>query len=216
MSKDKRREEDRPETDAEREEPAGEEEAFEVDMDSLTETDVRELLEKAREAEGHLDRLQRLRAEHENYRKRMAREIEVQRLWAVRDFVLNVLPVVDNLERALESSSASASDSAGAIRDGVKMVVEMFQTVFKRYGIEPVEALGSPFDPAFHEAAGPVDAPGVKPGCVAMELLRGYVMKDLLIRPSRVLVARGPEKEGEDAGPVGTGDEDEETGGGSP
>ncbi|MHC5036169.1 MAG: nucleotide exchange factor GrpE [Planctomycetota bacterium] len=171
---------------------------FDVDLEALTEEDVRELLEKAREGADLLERLKRLQAEHENYRKRMAREAATQRVWALRDFARDILPVVDDLERAVESSKEGPLEGGQSILEGVKMVLESLRNVLKRNGIEPIEAEGHPFDPAFHEAAGQVPAPGVPAGRVVTELVRGYLLKDVVVRPSRVLVAAAVPEPGEE------------------
>ena len=168
--------------------------AFPIDLDSLTEEDVRELLEKARQAEENLDRLKRLQAEHENYRKRMAREAAKVRQWAIRDFVLEILPVADDLERALGSPEQAGE---AALREGIRLVLNALRETLKRSGIEPLEAEGGPFDPAFHEAVGGLVTAAVPPGTVVTEILKGYRMKDVVVRPSRVLVARAPESDGE-------------------
>ncbi|MHC4780298.1 MAG: nucleotide exchange factor GrpE, partial [Planctomycetota bacterium] len=179
-----------------------EEETFEIDLEGLTEEDVRELLFKAKASEEHRESLQRLRAEHENYRKRMAREAAVQRQWALRDFALDALFVVDDLERALE---APVDAGEGSIREGVEMVLQKFMAALKRHEVRIIEAVGKPFDPAFHEAVGQIPSQDVDPGNVAVELQRGYLLKDLVIRPSRVMVARENDStngsEGEEGNP---------------
>ncbi len=168
------------------------EEAFAIDLDALTEDEVRELLEKARKGEEHLERLQRLQAEHENYRKRMVKESAMARTWAVKDFALDILPVVDNLERALVGPEEEAPSDEVPIREGIRMVLSMLQEALKHHGIEKIEAKGRPFDPAWHEAAGRIPTDEAEPGTVVEELETGYALSDIVVRPARVLVSQAP------------------------
>ena len=90
------------------------------------------------------------------------------------------------------------------------MVTVQFLEALKKRGVVPIGTENKTFDPAFHEAAGPVHAPGVPEGRIVTELLRGYVMKDLVIRPSRVLVSKAPESDPEEEGPPEAPGEGEE------
>ncbi|MHC4600445.1 MAG: nucleotide exchange factor GrpE [Planctomycetota bacterium] len=196
------REEDAPAETAE-EENGPSSDDFEVDLASLTEADVRDLLERAKAGEERKEALMRLQAEHENYRKRMAREVAAQKQWVLRDFALDTLAVMDDLERALEARAASEAEEA--VLEGVRLVYEKLRGILKRYGVRAIEAAGKPFDPAFHEAAGKTPSEDVPPGCVAAELQRGYTLKNLVIRPSRVIVAQAPPKAPAENRPGGDG-----------
>lgn len=179
-------------------EPAGG--TFEIDLENLTEEEVLELLDRARQSEERLDKLQRLQAEFENYRKRMAKEATQINRWARRDLVLDILPIVDDLQRALASAGEEAPSTEVPLREGVKMVLGLLLQALRKHGVEPVEAVGRPFDPAVHEAVGSVETAETPPGHVVHEVTRGYTMEDLVVRASRVLVARAPEKEGAEEG----------------
>jgi molecular chaperone GrpE len=176
-----------------------------VDLSSLTEEGLRALLRKAKEREEFLDRLRCLQAENENYRKRMARESTRHRLWGMRDFAQAVLPVIDNLERALCGPSEAAG-SAEALREGVRRVLAQALESLARLQFRPIEAVGKSFDPAIHEALAEVPSAGARPGTVLEEVQRGWVLEDLLVRPARVVVAKAappPAADGEQGGRAG-------------
>lgn len=138
------------------------------------------------------DRSLRLRADFDNFRKRTERErAEIER-YALSDVLRDLLPVVDNLERALAAqspSAASAPGEAGDLRKGVEMIVRQFQEVLKRYGLTPIAAIGERFDPSVHEAVIQEESDSVAGPTVALELQRGYRLNDRLLRPSMVKVA---------------------------
>jgi molecular chaperone GrpE len=140
----------------------------------------------AARAEEYLQALQRLKADFDNYRKRQAQE---QARWgdaAVAAFVLQLLPVVDNLERAL-----AAAGDAQAVRQGVELTVRQLREVLAQAGITPMTSVGEPFDPTRHEAVARGPAPGVPEGVVAEEYRRGYLFRDQVLRPALVRVSDG-------------------------
>ncbi len=132
------------------------------------------------------EQMLRVRAEAENFRKRMQREKDDFVRFAREGFVRDLLPVKDNLERAL----SHAGDDPTAIVDGIKLTLEQFDSVFKAMGVECVECLGSPFDPAFHEAMTQVESAEHEPNTVVDELQRGYQLHGRLLRPALVTVAK--------------------------
>ena len=145
----------------------------------------------AARAEEYLQSLQRLKADFDNYRRRMAAD---QARWAesaLAGFILKVLPVLDNLERAF-----AATGDADAVRQGVELTVRELREVLSAVGVRPMESVGQPFDPARHEAVARGPAPGVADGAVAEEYRRGYLLRDLVLRPAMVRVAEaGPATE---------------------
>lgn len=142
------------------------------------------------------ERSLRLRADFDNYRKRTERERgEIER-YALADALRDLLPVVDNLERAL-----SATSEAAELRKGVEMIVRQFHELLKRYGLSPIAALGEKFDPAVHEAVFHEESASVTTPTVAMELQRGYRLNDRLLRPSLVKVSLPKETTDDDATP---------------
>lgn len=133
------------------------------------------------------ERMLRLRADFDNYRKRTERERgEIER-YALADMLRELLPVVDNLERAL--SVPSAQGDGEDLRKGVEMIVRQFHELLKRYGLVPIVALGERFDPSVHEAVFQEEIDGIVVPTVAVELQRGYRLNDRLLRPSLVKVA---------------------------
>ena len=132
------------------------------------------------------EQMLRVRAEAENFRKRMRREKDDFARFAREGFVRDLLPVKDNLERAL----THAEDDSSTIVDGVKLTLEQFDSIFKTMGVECIECLGSPFDPAFHEAMTQIESAEHEPNTVIDELQRGYQLHGRLLRPAMVTVAK--------------------------
>ena len=135
------------------------------------------------------DRLARLQAEFDNFRKRSAREQADFRDYAVSDTAKTLLPIVDSLERALASGSAGHD-----LRAGVELILRQFKDALAKIGVQPVAAEGQLFDPNVHEAIEMVDTEDAPDHQVIGELQRGYKIKDRLLRPAMVRVARNPKK----------------------
>jgi molecular chaperone GrpE len=147
---------------------------------------LREQLSAAQsEAAGNRDRWLRAVAELENYKKRVKRDIDdaVQR--AVQGLLSDFLPVADNLDRALAALSGANEQVAA----GVKMVQGVFASALERHGIEAVPGLGSPFDPAIHEALQQVASQDYPPGTVVAVFEAGYTRNGKLVRPAKVVIA---------------------------
>src|ERR1700678_1240077 len=135
--------------------------------------------------DGLVDRLARLQAEFDNARKRAVREQQDFREFAAADAIKNFLPILDSFERALK-----AGGDATDFRDGVELIYRQFQDALQKAGVQPIVALGQPFDPRIHEAIEMVDTTEVADHHVLEELQRGYKYKDRLLRPAMVRVAR--------------------------
>jgi molecular chaperone GrpE len=134
------------------------------------------------------DRHVRLLAEFDNFRRRSIKERDEAVLHGIERLARPLLEVLDNLERALAQPAAAGGD---ALRSGVELTAKQFAEALKSVGVEPVDPLGQPFDPRWHEALGSVDSPGVEADSVAQVVTRGYRLGDRVLRPARVLVARG-------------------------
>ena len=146
------------------------------------------------------DKTLRTFAELENFRKRSARTLQDELKYANMSLIRDMLPVMDNLLRAIEA--AEKQDQAGelteqgkALLDGVKMVVEQFNTVLGKHNCTPIEAVNQPFDPNFHQAITQMPSADVAPNTVLMETQKGYVLHDRVVRPSQVIVSCEPPKE---------------------
>ena len=140
----------------------------------------------AREKAELLDRLARLQAEFDNARKRAAREQQDFRDYAVANAITPLLPILDSLDRAVESQ-ASAAD----LHAGVELIAKQFLDALAKLGLQIVHAKGQPFDPHLHQAIEMVETTEVPDGYVFDELQPGYKLKDRLLRPAMVRVARG-------------------------
>jgi len=157
-------------------------------MDPLKEMEEKVESLKNEAAESH-DRLLRLAAEFENYKKRSAREMNDFRKFANESFVKAMLPVVDNLDRAIESSSNDKHANSSVV-EGVNMTLREILKVFEQYGIKPFESLGNTFDPSLHQAVTQEDDEAYPENTVSKELQKGYMIHDRLLRPAMVVVSK--------------------------
>jgi molecular chaperone GrpE len=138
------------------------------------------------ERDQYKDLLLRKTAEFDNYRKRVERERREQAELANADLLRDLLPMVDDLERAL---TVDAGDNAEAYRRGVELIARRFADALARRGVTPIDPLGAQFDPREHEAVTHEPAEGARDGEVVAVLSRGYRLKDRLLRPAMVKVA---------------------------
>jgi molecular chaperone GrpE len=145
-----------------------------------------------RENEELRDQLLRRRADFDNYRKRVERERQEMGTEAVASLLRELLPSLDNLDRALEAGGETAS-----LRDGVELIRRDLQAVLEAQGVTVDDPKGRPFDPLRHQALSYDPAPGLADGTVVSVLRRGYSFRDRLLRPALVTVAKGPEAETE-------------------
>lgn len=144
-----------------------------------------ELQKVKAERDNLLDRLARLQAEFENARKRAAREQQDFREYAVSDAIRPLLPVLDSFERALKTAPEKSE-----FRGGVELIYKQLQDALAKLGLRPVAAKGELFDPHQHEAIEMIDTNDARDHEVLEELQRGYKLKDRLLRPAMVKVAR--------------------------
>jgi molecular chaperone GrpE len=147
-----------------------------------------------KEKKDNWDRYLRSAADLENLRKRQKREAEDAKFEAKGKVLKEMLPVVDNLERAIEHA-AQASEDKHPIVEGVQLVLRQFTTAFERLDVTAVEAMGQPFDPNLHEAISQQES-DQPPGTVVQVLQRGYKSGDRLLRPALVVVAKAKATEG--------------------
>jgi molecular chaperone GrpE len=148
---------------------------------------MRELEDKTKEATDNYDRYLRERAELDNFRKRMQREKAEALKFANEDLIRDLLPVLDNLERAIEH--AESGGNGQPLAEGVKLVFKNALNVLQRYGVTRVEAAGCPFDPAHHEAVVQVPVGNGEPNQVVAQFLPGYCLHERLLRPAQVSVS---------------------------
>jgi molecular chaperone GrpE len=141
-----------------------------------------------KEKKENWDKYVRAVADLENARKRQRREVEDARADTKIRVLKEMLPVVDNLERAIEH--AVQTQDPGAIVDGLKLVVRQFMHAFERLEVTPIDADNQPFDPNLHEAISQLETDTHPPGTVVSVLQRGYKAGDRLLRPAMVVVAK--------------------------
>jgi molecular chaperone GrpE len=137
----------------------------------------------------YYDRLLRKTAEFDNYRKRTERERIQLSEAAAADLLTELLPLVDDMERALKADPGG--DAGEAVRKGVELIHKQMLEILRKRGVRPIEALGADFDPHFHMAVAHDPAEGRREGEVIEEFRRGYMLGDRLLRPAMVKVAKG-------------------------
>jgi molecular chaperone GrpE len=145
-----------------------------------------QLAAKDQEARENWDRFVRERADLENYRKRVNREKEELLNYGNKSLLEEILPVIDNLERALEHAS---EDGMGAVVEGIRMTHGMLLAALKKFNVSPIESVGATFDSAFHQAMAQVPTDNHEPNTVVEEYQKGYLLKERLLRPAMVTVA---------------------------
>lgn len=183
----------------------GAQEQVEDDADLLEEkgeevlpSSVEELQAKLGQAEQQLasqkDQVLRAQAELQNARRRAERDVENAHKYSLEKITQELLPVVDNLERALEASG-SDSDFAKALREGVEMTLGMFTKALAKFQIEQVDPEGEPFDPQLHQAVSMVEQGEVEPNTVVHVMQKGYTLHGRLVRPAMVVVSKAAAKD---------------------
>ena len=165
-------------------------------------------LEKARNERDRMrEQLLRVAADFDNFRKRSRKEIEEVRRRSIEDTLREVLPIVDNLERAADAMG-NATEVA-AVVDGVHMVLRGFEDVATRLGLKRVESVGKLFDPTCHDAMQQQETDEFPPGTIVSEVVPGYYLGERLLRPAMVVVAKPPTSTDDQA--EGAAEEESET-----
>lgn len=137
------------------------------------------------------DQMVREQAETQNIRKRVQRDVENARKFALEKFVDELLPVVDNLERAAESISAEGENMKSA-HEGVELTLKNLVAVLAKFNVEQLNPVGEPFDPQVHEALTMVPNPNMEPNSVMDVMQKGYVLNGRLVRAAKVVVSKAP------------------------
>ena len=163
------------------------EEKKDAAVDPLKEIQA-ELETAKQESKEMYDRFLRVSAEFENYKKRSAREMDDFRKYANQSLTKEMLAVVDNLERALNSSNGNSSNDKCMV-DGVNMTLKEILKVFEKVNVKPIESVGQLFDPTFHQAMMQEETDEYPENTIITELQKGYMIHDRLLRPSMVVVA---------------------------
>lgn len=143
------------------------------------------------ERDAHYDKFLRSQAELDNFRKRSQKEVAEIRQYQSLAMARDLLPVVDNLHRAI-AAAEQAGEGSGQLAEGIKMVAGQLEELLNRHAVQSIEALHQPFDPNLHEAVQQLPSPDHDPMTVLQELQRGYTMHDRVIRPAQVIVSSTP------------------------
>ena len=139
------------------------------------------------------DRYLRLAAEFENYKKRVQKDQAEYTKYATERLLRELLPVLDNLQRALQH--AQQSGGTNGLIEGVELTCKQYLEVLSRFGVRPIPSVGQPFDPAVHQAVATVDPKGQVPNTIVEEYEKGYYLHDRVLRPAMVTVAAsGPDE----------------------
>lgn len=154
--------------------------------------DTQELMDRIKEAE---DRALRAQAELENFRARTRREMDDQLKFANQSLLSDMLPVIDNIGRAL--SAASQDETSGGLSEGVLMVAQQMIDTLERHHCKRIEAVGTEFDPHLHEAVSQIPSDEYPAGQVAQVVQEGYLLHDRVIRPAHVIISSGPAESAE-------------------
>ena len=175
------------ETQAEQEGDGVDTESVDVETDELSEVEA--LQEEVAMAK---DAALRAQADAINAQRRAELDVEKARKFALERFANDLLPVVDNLERALEASAGSDAVGVAAVVEGVELTLKSLVDVLAKNGITPVDPHGEPFDPQVAQAMSMIENPDVEPNTVIAVMQKGYSLKDRLLRPAMVMVSKAP------------------------
>jgi molecular chaperone GrpE len=152
-----------------------------------------QLKQAEEKAAKHWDELLRAKADIENTRKRLQREVENAHKYAVEKFVQELLPVIDSLERGIGAANEMDTDIK-TLKEGAELTFKMFNDCASRFGVEPVHPQGEPFNPQYHQAVSIQESHEYAPDTVIAVMQKGYLLNGRLIRPAMVVVSKAAEK----------------------
>lgn len=164
-----------------------------AEQSALTPEQLADLQTRAAKAQEHWDRLLRTTADFDNFKKRAAREKQDAIKYATESLLQKVIPVLDNFEMALAAAQNSSATDIKSLQDGVAMIHSQLKSTLTDAGLEEVDATGKPFDPNMHEAVSQQESDKVAEGHVLQQLRKGYKLRERLLRPATVIVAKKPE-----------------------
>jgi len=159
---------------------------------ALTPEQIKELRDKAAKADAHWDRLLRISAEFDNFKKRAARERQEAIKFANEALLQRLLPVLDNFDMAMAAAQTLQDASVQSLQTGINMIQQQLKAVLAEVGLEEIDAAGTLFDPNLHEAVSQQESATVPEGQVLQQLRKGYKLKERLLRPASVIVAKKP------------------------
>ena len=159
----------------------------------LTPQQIEELKLKAAKADEHWDRVLRATADLENFKKRAARERQEAIKFANASLLEKLIPALDNFDMALAAANNAENDSMESLKTGIAMIYNQLKAALADTGLEEIDATNQPFDPNLHEAVSHQESADVPEGQVLQQLRKGYKLRERLIRPASVVVARKPD-----------------------
>jgi len=163
-----------------------------VDVGTVTPEQLEELKQRAAKADENWDRLLRTTADLDNYKKRAAREKQDAIKFANENLINKLVPVLDALDMALVATQSAKNQATQSLQAGINMVYQQLKAVLTEVGLEEIDAAGKPFDPNLHEAVSQKETVEVPEDHVAEQMRKGYKLRDRLLRPASVVVARKP------------------------
>jgi molecular chaperone GrpE len=158
--------------------------------ETLSAEALEELKSRAAKADENWERLLRTTADFDNFKKRAAREKQDALRYATEGLIGKIIPVLDNFEMALAAAQNSSAEGLKSLQDGVTMIQSQLKSALTDSGLEEVDASGKPFDPNIHEAVSQQESDDVPEGHVLQQLRKGYKIRDRLLRPATVVVAK--------------------------
>lgn len=156
----------------------------------LTQEQLDDLVIRAAKADEHWERLLRITADFENFKKRAAREKQEATRYANESLLQKLIPVIDNFDMALAASGNATDASAQSLRTGITMIQGLLKSTLTEAGLEEIDATGLKFDPNLHEAVSEQESAETPEGHVMQQLRKGYRLRERLIRPATVVVAK--------------------------
>jgi molecular chaperone GrpE len=163
-----------------------------VNVSEFAPEQIEELKKRAAKADENWDRLLRTTADFENFKKRAARERTEAAQFANVSLLQKLLPILDNFEMAQTATQSAQGDSLASLQSGVAMIQQQLKTILTDSGLEEIDASGKPFDPTLHEAVSQQETTEVPENHVFQQIRKGYKLRDRLLRPASVVVAKSP------------------------
>jgi molecular chaperone GrpE len=159
---------------------------------TLTTEQLEELKARAAQADEFWDRLLRTTADFDNFKKRAARERQDAAKYANETLIQKLLPILDNFDMAQAATQSGPANGTQSLQAGIAMIQQQFKSALADAGVEEVDATGKPFDPNLHEAVSQQESTEVAEGHVMQQLRKGYKLRERLLRPATVIVAKKP------------------------
>jgi molecular chaperone GrpE len=164
-----------------------------VEPSPLTPEQIEDLKSRAAKADENWERLLRTTADFENFKKRAAREKQDALKFANESLIQKLIPLLDNFDMALAAvQNGQTGAASSSLQSGINMILQQFKSALTEAGLEEVDATGQPFDPNLHEAISQQETAEVPEGHVVQQLRKGYKLRDRLLRPASVIIARKP------------------------